>query len=141
MYPKGTVVMVKRLIASPPPLFLFAIMWKHAFSLSKAEVQAATPPGTIKIFHEEETGHASGFIKFPRPSADARDPLNFSRGRKTGALIVASVFAFVANFTSSVIAPALQLWPMAFPNDPRTYAQRSYLIAVGPHDSHATSPC
>lgn len=116
-------------------------MWKHAFSLSKAEVQAATPPGTIKIFHEEETGHTSGFIKFPRPSADARDPLNFSRSRKAGALIVASVFAFVANFTSSVIAPALQLWPMAFPNDPRTYAERSYLIAVSRNNSHNTSTC
>ncbi|KAH6670879.1 major facilitator superfamily domain-containing protein [Plectosphaerella plurivora] len=105
-------------------------MWKRAFSLSKAEVQAATPPGTIKIFHEQETGHVPGFIKFPRPSTEARDPLNFSRGRKIGALLVASVFAFVANFNSSVIAPALQIWPMAFPNDQRSYAERTYLIAV-----------
>lgn len=105
-------------------------MWKYAFSLSKAEVDDATPLGTVEIFHEPESGQASRLIKFPHPTTDIRDPLNFSRSRKTGALVVASVFAFVANFTSSVIAPALQLWPRTFPEDPRPFSELAYLIAV-----------
>lgn len=110
-------------------------MWKHAFSLSKLDVAAATPPGTVEIFHESEGEQNTSFIKFPQPTSDPRDPLNLSWGRKAGALLVAAIFAFVANFTSSVIAPALQIWPMAFPNDHRPFSELSYLIAVSVVDS------
>ncbi len=106
-------------------------MWTHVFSLPKSEVAAAIPPGTAAIFHEAEGNEVSASVKFPPPTADPRDPLNYSASRKAGTLVVAAVYGFVANFTSAVIAPALQLWPMVFPDDPRSYAERNYLIAVG----------
>lgn len=49
---------------------------------------------------------------------------------KISALSVASLYAFTANYTSGVIAPAFQLWPMIFPKDPRTFSELSKLIAV-----------
>lgn len=70
-------------------------------------------------------------VKFPKPSNSPRDPLNFSFKRKAGALIVASLYAFVANFASSNIAPVLQLWPSRYPTEPKTFDQLSYIIAVG----------
>jgi hypothetical protein len=69
-------------------------------------------------------------VKFPKPSDSPRDPLNFSFSRKAGALLVASVYAFVSNFTSSDIAPVLQLWPAAFPEEPKSFSQLAYIIAV-----------
>lgn len=47
-------------------------------------------------------------------------------------LLVVSVYAFVSNFISSSIAPALPLWAYTFPQDPRTYSELSRLVAVGP---------
>jgi hypothetical protein len=46
------------------------------------------------------------------------------------ALLVASIYAFIANFTSSVIAPVLQLWFVAYPQEPKSFSDLSYLIAV-----------
>jgi len=61
---------------------------------------------------------------------DPRDPLNLPTWHKIAALCVASLYGFVANYTSGVIAPALQLWPMFFPKDPRTTSELTKLIAV-----------
>ena len=69
-------------------------------------------------------------VKFPKPSDSPRDPLNFSFARKAGALLVASVYAFVSNFTSSSIAPVLQLWPAAYPQEPKDFSQLAYIVAV-----------
>ena len=69
-------------------------------------------------------------VKFPKPSNSPRDPLNFSFSRKAGALVVASLYAFIANFASSNIAPVLQLWPSRYPTEPKTFDQLSYIIAV-----------
>lgn len=69
-------------------------------------------------------------VKFPKPSNSPRDPLNFSFTRKAAALIVASLYAFIANFASSNIAPVLQLWPSRYPTEPKGFDELSYIIAV-----------
>ncbi|KAM0365339.1 hypothetical protein ACHAPK_009565 [Fusarium culmorum] len=98
---------------------------KTAFDLSSEEVDAAAPPGTIQIHREhEDNGHISS------PTDDPRDPLNFATWKKIAALLVASLYAFVANYTSGVIAPAFQLWPMIFPKDPRSLSELSTLMAI-----------
>ncbi len=78
-------------------------------------------------------GHEGHLVKFPKPSDSPRDPLNFSFSRKAGALLVASVYAFVSNFTSSSIAPVLQLWPAAYPQEPKDFSQLAYIVAVSNH--------
>ncbi len=44
--------------------------------------------------------------------------------------MVASIYAFIANFASSVIAPVLQLWPTVYPTEHKEFSQLSYIIAV-----------
>ncbi|EKJ74968.1 hypothetical protein FPSE_04860 [Fusarium pseudograminearum CS3096] len=98
---------------------------RTAFDLSSEEVDAAAPPGTIQIHREhEDIGHISS------PTDDPRDPLNFPTWNKIAALLVASLYAFVANYTAGVIAPAFQLWPMIFPKDPRSLSELSKLMAI-----------
>lgn len=79
---------------------------------------------------DASTSTGDHIVKFPRPSSSARDPLNFPFWQKAAALLAVSVYAFVANFTSSVIAPVLQLWFMTFPTQPKTFSELSYIIAV-----------
>ncbi|CAH0039827.1 unnamed protein product [Clonostachys solani] len=105
--------------------------WKEAFELSPSEVRAATPPGTVILLDVGVAGTSSnGLVRQPQPSSDPRDPLNFPFWRKLVALFMVSFYAFVANFTSSVIAPALQLWNFTFPHDPKSYSELSTLVAV-----------
>ncbi|KAF4339646.1 HOL1 [Fusarium beomiforme] len=104
------------------------VSFKEALALSSHEVDAATPPGTTQIHREQEdVNHA---IVSAHPTDDPRDPLNFPTWHKVAALSVASLFAFVANYTSGVIAPAFQMWPMIFPKDPRSLSELSKLIAI-----------
>ncbi|KAB5550753.1 major facilitator superfamily domain-containing protein, partial [Coniochaeta sp. 2T2.1] len=103
--------------------------WRHAFSLPKHAVADATPQGTVKFIAESIAG-VHDTLKWPRPSADPADPLNWSVWRKTAILILSSIYAFVANYSSSNIAPALQLWNYTFPTDPRPYPELVRLIAV-----------
>ena len=79
------------------------------------------------IDHEASDGH---LVKFPVPSADPRDPLNYPVWQKATALLIVSIYAFVANFTSSIVAPAIQVWPYTFPQDPRSISELTRLIAV-----------
>jgi MFS family permease len=72
----------------------------------------------------------SRLVKFPTPSDDPRDPLNLPAWHKAAALLAASTYAFVANYTSSVIAPALQLWPATFPQEPKPFSELAHIIAV-----------
>ncbi|GKU10922.1 major facilitator superfamily transporter [Fusarium langsethiae] len=102
------------------------VSFKTAFALSSQEVEVATPPGTIQIHREEEDGHRHILSL----TNDPRDPLNFPTWTKIAALLVVSLYAFVANFTSGVIAPALQIWPMVFPKDPRSLSELSKLMAI-----------
>jgi hypothetical protein len=66
----------------------------------------------------------------PSRSSNPADPLNWPVWRKTALLVVASLYAFVANFLSSSPAPALSRWNASFPHDPRTYPELTHLIAV-----------
>ncbi|KAJ4021401.1 hypothetical protein NW752_004409 [Fusarium irregulare] len=102
------------------------VSFKQAFALSSQEVDASAPPGTIQIHREQEDGHHDNIVV----SGDPRDPLNFPTWQKIAALLVASLYAFSANFTSGVIAPAFQLWPMIFPKDPRSLSELSTLMAI-----------
>jgi hypothetical protein len=45
-------------------------------------------------------------------------------------LLVASLYAFVANYTASIVAPVLTLWPTVYPQDPRSFSELSYIVAV-----------
>ncbi|KAJ3539170.1 hypothetical protein NM208_g5594 [Fusarium decemcellulare] len=102
---------------------------REAFALSAQEVDAAAPPGTVQIHREQE--FADNYADFIQQSSnDPRDPLNFPAWRKLTALIVAALYAFVANYTSGVISPAFQIWPYTFPKDPRSYSELTTLIAV-----------
>ncbi|ETS85883.1 hypothetical protein PFICI_03908 [Pestalotiopsis fici W106-1] len=107
--------------------------WKYAFSLSKAEVKEATPPGTVVLIGkaDPEVGdNGDVTIRFPRPSADPADPLNWAPWRKHTVLLVASLFALFSNFTSASLAPGLSLWAMNYPNDPRPFPILARLMAV-----------
>lgn len=81
----------------------------------------------------EDVEHAEHveIVKFPTPSADPADPVNWAPWRKLALLLVASVYAFTANYISSNIAPALTLWPAVYPKEQKTLPQLVYFIAVG----------
>ncbi|KAI1848397.1 hypothetical protein JX265_008821 [Neoarthrinium moseri] len=110
--------------------------WKHAFSLSKAEVKEAKPPGTVVLIEHhgktdtEASGDTDTRVRHPIPSADPADPLNWAPWRKHAVLAVAALYAFISNFTAACIAPALELFPVVYPNEHRTFAEVSRLIAV-----------
>jgi MFS family permease len=104
-----------------------------AFALSAAEVDERTPPGTVRILSQQEDSTSSidgHLVKFPKPSNNPRDPLNFPVWQKIAALLVASLYAFIGNYTASSIAPVLQLWFSAYPQEPKPFSELSYIIAV-----------
>ncbi|POS68680.1 major facilitator superfamily transporter [Diaporthe helianthi] len=123
--------------------------WKYAFSLSKAEVKDATPPGTVRLVdhHVHDKALEAGYsqpespdstssssndeiVRFPKPSADPADPLNWASWRKVTLLLTASSYAFIGNFASSGLAPALQAYNTNFPTDPQPFSQLTQLVAV-----------
>jgi hypothetical protein len=69
-------------------------------------------------------------VLIPWPTADPADPLNWSAWRKTACMATVAFYAFVANFISSSMAPALPLWNRAFPHDRRDPHELAQLIAV-----------
>lgn len=102
---------------------------REAFALSPSQLAELSPPGTVRILDQSDS--STRLVKFPPPSSSPLDPLNLPRWRKAAALLVTSVYAFVANYSGSVVAPALQLWPAAFPEDARRpFSQLGYMIAV-----------
>ncbi|KAK2057394.1 major facilitator superfamily transporter [Colletotrichum caudatum] len=106
--------------------------WRHAFALSKQEVAAATPPGTARLLENSsyKSTSSDSLARFPPPSEDPADPLNWARWRKFALLLVVSFFSFCGNFTSASIAPALQLWSKTFPSQVRPLSDLSHFIAV-----------
>ncbi|KAL2203326.1 hypothetical protein CC79DRAFT_1373471 [Sarocladium strictum] len=103
--------------------------FKYAFSLSKREVEFATPRGTMNA---AETDLQGKFILRPEPSEDPADPLNWPVWRKAAVLICMSMFGFIINFSSATVASALPLLatPMAF-DPPVPVDKLTRLIAVG----------
>ncbi|KAH7122988.1 major facilitator superfamily transporter [Dactylonectria macrodidyma] len=101
--------------------------WKFAFSLSKAEVLEAKPPGTAFLIRSSEPDE---FIKVPRPSDDPADPLNWPTWRRITLLLIASLYAFTGNFVSASIAPMLQLLYHGIVPPTRPYSELTYFISV-----------
>ncbi|KAL1957497.1 hypothetical protein VTO42DRAFT_5960 [Malbranchea cinnamomea] len=102
--------------------------FRHAFSLSEAEVRNATPPGT-DVLVNHEAGDNIQLIPFP--SRDPADPLNWPLWRKIAILFCMSLYAFVANFTSSSVASAFPIMatPLVF-QPPVSMSRLTHLIAV-----------
>jgi hypothetical protein len=130
--------------------------WKYAFSLSRDAVKAATPPGTVRLigknplaiiveveshnlFRNPEHGttqqpngkYVDRVAKNPAPTSDPADPLNWAPWRKISCLTTVSLYAFVCNFISASIAPALPIWNLSFPQDPRPFDDLMRFVAVG----------
>lgn len=115
--------------------------FRRAFALSKDEVSQATPPGTVALIDNElvrtVTGHHEVEEKHvhlqPEPSADPADPLNFSMTRKLTILALMSVYAAVANISSSVLSSALPNLVTAW----ATFSQRGPPTGIVPFDNLA----
>jgi len=69
-------------------------------------------------------------VKFPLPTSDPADPLNWAPWRKFACLATVSLYAFVCNFASASLAPALPMWDLWFPLDPRPFRDLTKFIAV-----------
>lgn len=65
----------------------------------------------------------------PEPSLDPADPLMWPNWRKFGALWSVSLYSFVANFTSSSVAPAIPFLINTF-DPPQSLPSLTHLIAV-----------
>ncbi|KAL4863665.1 hypothetical protein BDV12DRAFT_189503 [Aspergillus spectabilis] len=95
--------------------------WRFAFSLSKAEVKAAAPPGTSKLVghHRDfEERRDDSLILIPTPTRRAEDPLNWATWRKIGVLFALCFYVLVAEYASAV--PASVLPNMAYATQPPT---------------------
>ena len=115
--------------------------FRHAFSMSKEDVQNAAPPGTkvlIGIFRirdsmkallrlvstdprHEEPGESQGrraedevLHLHPAPSQDPRDPLNLPLWRRFLILLLMGLFAFTAVGSCTIISSALPMIVTAF---------------------------
>lgn len=131
--------------------------WNYAFGLSRNAVTAATPPGTARIVGRTRTSsadprntpanvvyiqeqsntrrngkYAEHITNYPVPSADPADPLNWPLWRKDLCLASLCLYAFTANFTSACIGPALPVWDLTFPADPKPFKQLMLLVSVLP---------
>ncbi|KAK3369996.1 major facilitator superfamily domain-containing protein [Podospora didyma] len=95
--------------------------WKYAFSLSREAVKGATPPGTVRLIEHSITQHNGRYVdrvaNFPVPTSDPADPLNWAQWRKVCCLATVSLYAFVSNFASASLAPALPIWNLFFPQN------------------------
>ncbi|KAK4191254.1 major facilitator superfamily domain-containing protein [Podospora australis] len=107
--------------------------WKHAFSLTRDEVKAATPPGTVRLIEptaaSEDGRHVDRISKYPLPTVDPADPLNWAPWRKVACMFSVSLYAFSSNFVAACIAPALPAWNIAFPDKPRELLQLMQFVA------------
>ena len=119
--------------------------FRQAFALSKDEVDAATPPGTIDLleYHLERTTsgrnvHQPSINLFPTPSLDPADPLNWSMSRKVGCSFAICCYSFVSNFTSSSIASAIPYLaaPIVF-HPPVSIVNLTHLVAVSTMSYHS----
>ncbi|KAK4164963.1 major facilitator superfamily domain-containing protein [Cladorrhinum sp. PSN259] len=107
--------------------------WKYAFSLTRQAVQAATPPGTVRLIEHSITRENGRYVdrvaNYPMPTLDPADPLNWAPWRKVACMASVSLYAFVSNFVSACIAPALPVWNLEFPDNPKEVEQLMQLVA------------
>ncbi|CAK1366123.1 putative MFS-type transporter [Cercospora beticola] len=104
--------------------------WRYAFSLSKAEVAEAEPPGTVRLIEHENNDHIA---LIPPPTLNPADPLNWPRWRKYAVLLTMSFYALAGTFAQANIASALPIimfqLPRAANTPPPGYGELSHLIA------------
>ncbi|KAM3417449.1 hypothetical protein BST61_g5695 [Cercospora zeina] len=104
--------------------------WKYAFSLSKEEVAAAEPPGTVRLIEHENNDHIA---LVPPPTLNPADPLNWPRWRKYTVLFVMSFYALASTFAQAEIASALPILMFQLPRAPHTpppsIGKLSHLVA------------
>ncbi|KAK3997532.1 major facilitator superfamily domain-containing protein [Cladorrhinum sp. PSN332] len=107
--------------------------WKYAFSLTRQAVQAATPPGTVRLIEHSITRDNGRYVdrvaNYPMPTLDPADPLNWAPWRKVACMVSVSLYALVANFISACMAPTLPVWNLEFPDDPKEVDQLMQLVA------------
>lgn len=117
--------------------------WNYAFSLSRKAVKATTLLGTVRLIEHRITQHNGRYVdhvaNFPVPTADPADPLNWARWRKFSCLAVVSLYAFVTNFVSASLAPALPIWNLSFPQSPRPPEDLVQFIAAITNASYQLS--
>ncbi|KAF7588656.1 hypothetical protein BBP40_005407 [Aspergillus hancockii] len=114
--------------------------FKEAFTLSKETLSRAKPYGSIQLILQAlVTAIYIGHIRpqqdgrlprYPQPSSDPMDLLNWPFKRKLASLICMSIFGFTTNFASASIASAFPLLaiPLAFnPPVPMSKLTRLYL--------------
>ncbi|KAL2197709.1 major facilitator superfamily domain-containing protein [Corynascus similis CBS 632.67] len=108
--------------------------WKHAFSLPSEAVKAARPPGTVLLIEHSVTHqdgrHVDRVVRFPMPTADPADPLNWPKWQKVSCMVTVSLYAFVSNYISASIAPALPTWNHEFPHDRRPMKDLMQFVAL-----------
>ncbi|KAK4122177.1 MFS general substrate transporter [Parathielavia appendiculata] len=111
--------------------------WRHAFSLSSEAVKDATPPGTVTLIGKTEHSviHQNGryvdrVVQFPLPTLSPADPLNWPSWRKMACMMTVAFYAFVANFLSASLAPALPVWNREFRQDVRPLSDLMQLVAL-----------
>lgn len=71
-------------------------------------------------------------VNFPLPTDDPADPLNWPQWRKAGCMVTVSFYAFVSNYISASLAPALPAWNKEFPHDRQPTEDLMQLVAVRP---------
>ncbi|KAK4211228.1 major facilitator superfamily domain-containing protein [Rhypophila decipiens] len=109
--------------------------WKYAFSLSSESVKAATPPGTVRLIEQAQTTLHHGryvekVVRFPVPTSDPADPLNWAPWRKISCLLTVSLYSFACNFSSASLSPALPIWNLWFPENARPFKDLMKFVAV-----------
>lgn len=68
---------------------------------------------------------------YPMPTEDPADPLNWADWRKISCMSTVALYAFVANYISASMAPALPVWNRSFPRDRKPLEDLTQLVAVG----------
>ncbi|KAK3308512.1 major facilitator superfamily domain-containing protein [Chaetomium strumarium] len=113
--------------------------WRHAFGLTRQAVKDASPPGTVALVDHsvhEVGGNDGGRYRYedrvnlyPIPTTSPADPLTWSRWRKGACMASLAMYAFVANYISASMAPALPLWNCEFHRDRRPLHDLMQLVA------------
>ncbi|KAL2152143.1 hypothetical protein VTH82DRAFT_5327 [Thermothelomyces myriococcoides] len=69
-------------------------------------------------------------VRIPKPTEDPADPLNWPRWQKAACMVTLSLYAFVSNYISASIAPALPRWNEEFLHDRRPTQDLMQFVAV-----------
>ncbi|KAL4861446.1 hypothetical protein BDV12DRAFT_208029 [Aspergillus spectabilis] len=105
---------------------------REIFALSREQVRLARPYGTIRLTSRADGEEQNATIqRFPIPSSDPLDPLNWPMWLKAMSLTCMSLYAFATNLASASLSSAFPLMatPLGF-DPPRPIGDLSYLVSV-----------